>query len=246
MTDPYPTDQETTQPNVVSTSPTLNYRPKPVVQRSLRIYTLLASFALAISLAAYAGIGISCLLQANEWDRYRAGKTLGATEIDLVHTLFTASCVVLPIALVVSFIGLTTWMFRAHKNLRSFSDQPLRFSPGGAVLWWFAPLLNLIRPFEVMKEIFAISLGKPRSSFTPSVGCWWGFWLAGSVMAQIAGVVTSDMKPGESDAQTNIDINLWHTCDVPLFLISGVLLLSILWRVDQAQMRQRNISVAHS
>ena len=46
------------------------------------------------------------------------------------------------------------WIFRSSKNLDVFGLQDRRFSPGWAVGWWFVPFMNLVRPYQVMKEIW--------------------------------------------------------------------------------------------
>jgi hypothetical protein len=46
------------------------------------------------------------------------------------------------------------WTYRSYRHLSALSDRDLRFSPGWAVGWFFAPIMNLFRPYQVMKEIW--------------------------------------------------------------------------------------------
>lgn len=71
------------------------------------------------------------------------------------------------------------WIHRAVANLewvRSGSPtDPLRFSPGWAVGWYFVPIMNLFRPFQVMGELYRESNAAHRTS--PLIAVWWALWL---------------------------------------------------------------------
>ncbi len=54
-------------------------------------------------------------------------------------------------------IVLMVWLYRADKNLRAFGVEKLDYTPGWAVGWWFVPVLNLVRPYQVMREIWLAS-----------------------------------------------------------------------------------------
>jgi hypothetical protein len=46
------------------------------------------------------------------------------------------------------------WFRRAYYNLHQLKLPYLRYSEGWAAGAWFVPMLNLIRPFQIMKEIW--------------------------------------------------------------------------------------------
>ena len=48
------------------------------------------------------------------------------------------------------------WIYRASENLHSLSSDQMRFSPQGAVGWYFVPLANLFRPYQTMQEIWHV------------------------------------------------------------------------------------------
>ena len=70
----------------------------------------------------------------------------------------------LRIACIVLFL---VWVHRAYSNLSALKAQNLEFTPGWAVGWWFIPFLNLVRPFQVVREIYNES--------DPSVDPYTGF-----------------------------------------------------------------------
>ena len=92
----------------------------------------------------------------------------------------------LRIACVVLFL---VWLHRAYSNLIPLKAQNLEFTPAWAVGWWFIPFLNLVRPFQVVRELYNESdpAVDPETGYsyvpggTPMiVGLWWvTFVLAG-------------------------------------------------------------------
>lgn len=95
------------------------------------------------------------------------------------------------IATVVFFL---IWEYRAFKNLSALKAQNLEFSPGWAVGWWFIPIANLFKPFQVMREIWNESdpeydadLGfLSTSSTAPTImGLWWAFFLIFNILSNI-------------------------------------------------------------
>lgn len=86
-------------------------------------------------------------------------------------------------ATVVAFM---MWMHRAHRNLPAVGAENLKHSPGWAVGGWFVPFLNLVRPYQVMAEIWQESKPARRDMFpayqgggsgSALVGWWWAFFL---------------------------------------------------------------------
>ena len=97
------------------------------------------------------------------------------------------------------------WTYRSYRHLSALSDRNLRFSPGWAVSWYFVPIMNLFRPYQVMKEMWEESdpgagpsrpeEGKGRTG-SPLLKGWWGLWLLNHLLAGVSAFVPMD--PGES------------------------------------------------
>jgi hypothetical protein len=93
----------------------------------------------------------------------------------------------------VPFLG---WFYRAYKNLRGAGLSGLKYRPGWAVGGFFVPFLNLVRPLEIMKEVWRGSAFLAGTSGEaewqaikpdPVVGLWWGLLLVSSMVAETAG-----------------------------------------------------------
>ena len=99
------------------------------------------------------------------------------------------------------------WIYRAHKNLKALGAVDLRYSPGWAVGGFFIPLLNLIRPYQVVTEIWKASAfhgrrsGRASLSYEPPpvfIVAWWGTWLfSGFVGFMSFAVVVGSAGAGE-------------------------------------------------
>lgn len=83
------------------------------------------------------------------------------------------------------------WMHRAYKNLPLLGAPRASFTPGGAVGAWFIPLVNLVRPYQAMAELWRRSGPIPDSEdfATPSspaiMKAWWGMWIVSNLFGQI-------------------------------------------------------------
>jgi hypothetical protein len=78
------------------------------------------------------------------------------------------------------------WIYRAHKNLRALGATDLKYSPGWAIGGFFIPVLNVVRPYQVVTEIWKASGPGARRSGGASwiyesppvfISLWWGLWL---------------------------------------------------------------------
>lgn len=106
------------------------------------------------------------------------------------------------IATIVLFL---IWLYRAHKNLASLKPTHLQFTPGWAVGWWFVPFLNLVKPYQAVREVWWESdpdipedAGFLSASlhYAPTyVGVWWGFWIAANIISNIASRVFEPDRP---------------------------------------------------
>src|SRR5436190_19302686 len=62
-----------------------------------------------------------------------------------------------PVTRLFAFIVYLIWSYRAFNNLAPLRARSLEFSPISAVAWCFVPFVNLIFPFQIMREIWQAS-----------------------------------------------------------------------------------------
>ncbi|MEO1935287.1 MAG: DUF4328 domain-containing protein, partial [Myxococcales bacterium] len=92
------------------------------------------------------------------------------------------------LALLACAVAFCSWFAQTHRNLVGSGVQNLKYSPGWAVGGFFVPFLNLVRPYQVMKEVWAgsLSLARPLQTdslqLPPIVGWWWALFLISSFL----------------------------------------------------------------
>jgi hypothetical protein len=156
-----------------------------------QITVVLLAIGMAVDLIAI----VSSLFQASLLSNAAAG--LGITDADATandnrQQLIGIIQLLVLFATAVCFL---MWFHRAHKNLPALGAGNLEYSPGWAVGGFFVPFLNLVRPFQVMREIWKASdpevdLSVPHSwlyvATSPIIGFWWAAWLIAGFLGQIA------------------------------------------------------------
>jgi Domain of unknown function (DUF4328) len=90
---------------------------------------------------------------------------------------------------IVTGITFLKWIYRAYKNIQGFGAEGLRFSPGWAVGYYFIPILSLIRPVQVMSEIWRASDDPRNWSRRPGswlIVSWWTLFLIYTGVTQVS------------------------------------------------------------
>lgn len=96
------------------------------------------------------------------------------------------------IAYIISGITFIMWFRRAYYNLHQKVNN-LSYTDGWAAGSWFVPIVNLFRPYQIMKELYVESkryiIGNDDSLQldlnTNFVGIWWALWILAGVLGQI-------------------------------------------------------------
>lgn len=128
------------------------------------------------------------------------------------------------------------WFFRSYKNLYSFTEVQLKFSPLKAVAYCIIPIINLWKPYFIMKEIlFTSKVPSDQSNLALSfddstlVKGWWILFLS-SIFFPLIG--TSFFSEYISNLVTNI-----------LLILTSILLLYLTKEITSRQERRfKNIS----
>jgi hypothetical protein len=95
------------------------------------------------------------------------------------------------IAYVISGITFIQWFRRAYNNLHQKVSY-LSHTEGWAAGSWFVPIVNLYRPYQIMKELYQetkeylIKNGNEVGEVVPTgpMGLWWGLWIINGILGQ--------------------------------------------------------------
>lgn len=97
------------------------------------------------------------------------------------------------IAIVVLFLRL---LYKAVQQARGFTPPFTYVSPGWAVGYWFIPLMNLYRPFQVMQAWFKACAEQPGSKLAAGeqvLNAWWAMFLLSNIAGWIVAKQDTDM-----------------------------------------------------
>jgi hypothetical protein len=152
---------------------------KPNEQRSQNAI-LLIWIALALNCISL----ISSYFQYDLLQTAANGGEISAEDITSNDNREQAIGIIQIIVFVVSAITFIQWFRRAYFNLHLRVNR-LSHSEGWAAGCWFVPIVNLFRPYQIMKELFHEThfFLKRNEAHTsehlsmPSLGLWWTFWI---------------------------------------------------------------------
>jgi len=90
------------------------------------------------------------------------------------------------------------WQHRAYANLRLIGLRDTEYTPGWSVGYWFIPLINLYRPYQITAELYRrseIQNGRDPIgglSGPPLVGVWWFVYIAWGATSRFIGTLAKD------------------------------------------------------
>ncbi len=163
--------------------------------------------------------------------------------------------VVLPsyVGCVISFL---MWFYRAHRNLNALGNDELEYKSGWTIWGFFIPFLNLVRPFQMMRETWHGSdptlLGQSASFVqdgvqrgTPTlVGWWWGTFLAMGMLSRASKRLGRRIEnlPNPSDA--DFQFYAWATlAGSVIAILAAILAVRLVWTITRMQTQRHELVI---
>lgn len=86
-------------------------------------------------------------------------------------------------SLLLCAVAFCFWFYRAARNAEHFArDEHVELGAGWAIGGFFVPFLNLVRPFQMARQIERLSGASGESSV---IGFWWGAFVANNILGNI-------------------------------------------------------------
>ena len=93
---------------------------------------------------------------------------------------------------ILSAVFFIRWFRRAYYNL-GLKAEYLNEKEGWAAGAWFIPIVNLYKPYQMMKEMYVVTIGllqRHNGNDTPkqktaTIGWWWTLWIINGILSQI-------------------------------------------------------------
>ena len=94
-------------------------------------------------------------------------------------------------AYLIALVTFLMWQYRVRKNADYIGITGLRFSPAWVIGWWFVPIMNLFRPYQVMKEMWRSNYHNTyeqneNSEMSGLIGWWWGLVIVSGFISIIS------------------------------------------------------------
>jgi hypothetical protein len=111
------------------------------------------------------------------------GFSVSQAQGDAADSWVRASVGLLSVAFIATVVTWCIWQHGAQRAAGSLSSEPLKFTPGWAVGWWFIPFANLVQPFRTVNELWKASHGGVWRNLSTwfVIPLWWAFWIASFV-----------------------------------------------------------------
>ena len=130
---------------------------------------------------------------------------------------------------------LLTWIHRANYNARHLGSRGMRFSPGWSVGWFFIPVLNIWKPYQVLKELWKTSIDPQywKSQKGPSILPWLWVLIFTSPLFYAAGSITTNL----AETLDGVIIGGWiKLIGYLMMLASPILILTLIKSIYSRQM----------
>jgi hypothetical protein len=130
----------------------------------------------------------SGMLQLDLLERARAGAVIGMEEANGNDGREQVIAVLYMIGFFGCGIAFMVWAHRIYSNLPHLTAEPLRYTAGWAAGAFLVPFLNLVRPYQILREAWDHSTRSVDGVSAPAglLGIWWGSWLLSNVAGQIS------------------------------------------------------------
>jgi hypothetical protein len=141
------------------------------------------------------------------------------------------------LALLSCYVIIAFWIHRMAANTRSLAGAgKMEYTPGWAVGWFFLPIANLWKPYQAMKEVWALNTDDGRGAGGMTgllLPLWWFLWLAWNIVSNAAGRMSWRATSFEQEDNAALASMTSDAINVPLCIV----FLLVVNRLYAAQMR---------
>lgn len=132
------------------------------------------------------------------------------------------------ICYVLAGIAFLAWLSRVVDNVPSLGGGRPNASPRAAIGWWFVPFVNLVKPFQVVADVWRRLATTPQERATTLLLVWWLLWLGGGIVDRIIGAV-----PDPDDLATLRSLLVLDSIALFAQVIAGWLLIRAIWEIER-------------
>ena len=166
-------------------------------------------------------------------EQQNAGQFVPRSQLTDASEVVDSMSGLLLVAHIATGVPFLMWTHRVSRNLESLGARGQRFSPGWAVGWWFVPIMNFFRPYQVMAEMWR---GSDPDMYGEAVDWrqgpgsallvwWWLSWVASFFVLRLATPFSN------ADTVLSTTDLWWNLLAGALSICSGVLAVLVVRRI---------------
>ena len=195
-----------------------------------------------LGMAILAAIGsiISTIFELNLLNRALGGEDITIAEAYANDDRQFIVGILSLLAFLIAFISFLSWQFRVSSNLAAFGVQQTH-SPCCGIAAWFIPLVNIVMPFLVVREIYKASYSRLRDQEhwteipTPS----WLFILFPLSLGMIILNGLLGNIPSENDPiESHIYYDYWLIAGDVVLILFSIFLVALVRDIASHQQRR--------
>jgi hypothetical protein len=224
--------------------------PAPVVPffRSGSTLALWARIGIALNMLALLLMIVADAGRVNITSRIISGEGVSLVDAQASDDFVRLSSVLELGTLLLAAVAFSLWIHRATSNGPALGGAQLRFTPGWAVGWFYVPIANLFRPFQVVSEVWRTS--DPRVGMTtaeqraamkvsPLVTAWWTLFVLAALISRYVFFSirsdTADSLHGAAIADIVGSVSL---------IVAGILAVALVGAIDTRQTQKHLATLA--
>lgn len=154
---------------------------------------------------------------------------------DISEVFLLSDSLILGVGLIQILLGITTgvvflrWVYVSNRKLRAHCPEYITFTPGWSVGWFFIPIANLWKPFQIVREIWVASHGGDASN-DQFVGIWWGLFIVSGILARVTNRMAMN---ADHVASFNLS-TLWQMAGDTFGIVLSIVALLMVQRIAAA------------
>jgi hypothetical protein len=126
----------------------------------------------------------------------------------------------------ITVIAFLAWLSRSVDNVPALGGGWPKVTPRWAIGWWFVPGANLLRPYQIVKDMSRRLALVSESSRDRLIYLWWLVWIS----ANIAGLLPAGVKVNDLPSWSQwLDLSMYG--DV-LKLAAAILAIAVVRRIQ--------------
>jgi len=139
---------------------------------------------------------------------------------------------------VVTAIAFLAWLSRTVDNVPALRGGRPSVTPRWSIGWWFIPFANLVKPYQIVREVHDRMAIGASSGGDWIVLAWWVSWVPGRVISAVAELLAEPINPDAPNLDALAKLYSVRGIADSLTFVGAILAIAVVLRIQwRAEMR---------